>query len=64
MRVAVPTANNFMQGDLGRVIVYGAPLRGSPLANALTHGFCCDDRCCYSVRRLRSLNWILQDTLE
>jgi hypothetical protein len=42
-------ADNFMQGDLGSVIVYGAPLRGSPFANSVTHDKCHDDRNCYVV---------------
>jgi hypothetical protein len=39
--------DNFRQGDLGSVIVYGSPLRGSPIANAVTHDRCHDDRACY-----------------
>jgi hypothetical protein len=39
--------DNFRQGDLGSAIVYGSPLRGSPLANGVTHDRCQDERTCY-----------------
>jgi hypothetical protein len=39
--------DNFFQGDFGSVVVYGAPLRGSPFANDVTHGICEDQARCY-----------------
>jgi hypothetical protein len=36
-------ADNFYRGDFGSVIVYGAPLRGSPLGNEVTHEICPPD---------------------
>jgi len=40
-------ADNFLQGDFGSVVVYGAPLRGSPFANDVTHRICEDQARCY-----------------
>jgi hypothetical protein len=35
--------DNFQQGDLGSVVVYGSPLRGSPFGNEVTHEICAPD---------------------
>ncbi|MBI4515917.1 MAG: hypothetical protein HY699_08900, partial [Deltaproteobacteria bacterium] len=36
-------ADNFYRGDFGSVVVYGSPLRGSPLGNEVTHEMCAQD---------------------
>ncbi|MBI1817096.1 MAG: Ig-like domain-containing protein [Deltaproteobacteria bacterium] len=35
--------DNFWQGDFGRVVTIGSPLRGSPFANGVTHYVCSPD---------------------
>jgi hypothetical protein len=37
--------DNFRQGDLGSLALFGAPLRGSPFGNVLTHLWCHERRC-------------------
>jgi hypothetical protein len=50
--------DNFKQGDLGSVVIYGSPQRGSPFANNVIHDKCHDDRGCFTFPPL-TLNQLL-----
>jgi len=39
---------NFMRGDIRKIVTTGSPQLGSPLANYVTHEVCKDSRDCYT----------------